>query len=138
MKATKHFEQVIKSYLLHRAATDELFAENLTKPNKNIEDCVTYILNEVKSSGCNGFADEEIFGMAVHYYDEDDIKIGEPIKDGQVVINQHVVLTEDEIQEARNNAIKRVEDEMYTKMKAKKQTKPTENRTAQPQQTSLF
>ena len=25
-------------------------------------------------SGCKGFADEEIYSMAVHYYDEDDIE----------------------------------------------------------------
>ncbi|MBP9481471.1 MAG: hypothetical protein KBF15_08460, partial [Parabacteroides sp.] len=39
-----------------------------SKPEKNIDDCVTYILNEVKKSGCNGFADDEIYSMAVHYY----------------------------------------------------------------------
>ncbi len=45
------------------------------KPNKNIEECITYILNEVQKSGCNGFDDddellrawlEKIFSMAVH------------------------------------------------------------------------
>jgi len=68
MKGTEHFTRTITEYLNQRAATDPLFAPNLMKPNKNIEDCVTYILNEVKKSGCNGFDDDEIYSMAVHYY----------------------------------------------------------------------
>ena len=55
--------------------TDPLFAPNLQKPHKNIEECILYILSEVQRSGCNGFADEEIYSMAVHYYDEDDIEV---------------------------------------------------------------
>lgn len=54
--------------------TDPLFAPNLQKPHKNIEECILYILSEVQRSGCNGFADEEIYSMAVHYYDEDDVE----------------------------------------------------------------
>ena len=62
--------------LNQRAATDPLFAPNLMKPNKSIEECVTYILNQVQASGCNGFEDDEIYSMAVHYYDEDEIEVG--------------------------------------------------------------
>ncbi len=29
--------------------------------------------DEVRQSGCNGFADEEIYSMALHYYDEEDM-----------------------------------------------------------------
>ena len=68
MKGTEHFTRTIAEYLNQRAASDPLFAPNLMKPNKNIEDCVTYILNEVKKSGCNGFDDDEIYSMAVHFY----------------------------------------------------------------------
>lgn len=68
MKATDHFKQVIKSYLWQRAGQDHLFAPNLAKSNKSVDDCLTYILNEVQKSGCSGFADDEIFSMAVHYY----------------------------------------------------------------------
>lgn len=67
MKGTEHFTRTIAEYLNQRASTDPLFAPNLMKPNKNIEDCITYILNEVKKSGCNGFDDDEIYSMAVHF-----------------------------------------------------------------------
>ena len=55
MKGTEHFTRTIAEYLNQRAMTDPLFAPNLMKPNKNIEECITYILNEVQKSGCNGF-----------------------------------------------------------------------------------
>lgn len=76
MKGTEQFKIVIQNHLNNLASSDQLFAETLKKTNKNIDDCITYIFNQVKASGCNGFADEEVFGMAVHYYDEDDIKVG--------------------------------------------------------------
>ena len=45
MKGTEHFTRTIAEYLNQRAMTDPLFAPNLMKPNKNIEECITYILN---------------------------------------------------------------------------------------------
>lgn len=92
MKASNHFIRTILTYLELRAESDSLFAESFTKENKNIDDCITYILNEVQKSGCMGFADEEIYSMAVHYYDEDDIKVGEKIN-AHVVVNHVIELT---------------------------------------------
>ena len=80
------FKNTIKSYLENQAKNDPLFAQVFEKENKNIDECITYILNRVKESGCNGFADDEIFGMALHYYQEDDIKVGNPIN-AKVVVN---------------------------------------------------
>ena len=68
MKGTDIFKRTIHTYLVQRAASDELFAEKYSNPQKTIDDCVTYILNTVQKSGCNGFADDEIYSMAVHYY----------------------------------------------------------------------
>lgn len=80
------FKEAIVNYLQEIANTDELFANTLSKPNKNIDECATYILNEVKKTGRQGFADEEIYNMAMHYYDEDNIVIGEPLS-ARVVVN---------------------------------------------------
>ena len=74
MKGTEQFIRTIAEYPNGRAMTDPLFAPNLQKPHKNIEEGILYILSEVQRSGCNGFADEEIYSMAVHYYDEDDVE----------------------------------------------------------------
>lgn len=81
------FKEAIKGYLEQLATQDDLFAKTMEKPNKNIDDCATYILNTVKKSGRQGFADDEIYSMAIHYYDEDTIAVGEKIS-ARVVINQ--------------------------------------------------
>lgn len=104
MKATENFTKVINDYLIVLAEKDAIFAQTLQKPNKNTADCITYILNTVQQSGCNGFEDDEIFQMAIHYYDEDNLAIGNPIN-AKVVINQTVVLTPEEIQEAKQKAM---------------------------------
>lgn len=122
MKVSTHFQTAIQSYLEQRAEYDELFARSYRNPLKNIEDCITYILNYVQKSGCNGFDDDEIFGQAVHYYDEADIEVGKPI-DCKVIVNHHVELTEEEKTDARKEAIKRAENEAYSRM-TKRKTAP--------------
>lgn len=126
MNATTHFKRTIEAYLAQRATEDTLFAATYKKPNKNIDDCITYILNEVRKSGCNGFTDGEIFSMAVHYYDEDNIEVGEPIN-AQVVVNHTVELTPEEKQEARKQAIERAQREAYQKMTQRKPATKKEN-----------
>lgn len=68
MKVSEQFKSTIKAYLDNMAAVDSLFAPVYRKPTKSIDNCITYILNQVKKSGCCGFSDDEIFGMALHYY----------------------------------------------------------------------
>lgn len=86
MKGTEHFEKVIHDHLSGIASQDINFKKKFNDPSKNIKDCITYILHTVQKSGCNGFSDEEIFGMAIHYYDEEKIEIGHPIN-AKVVVN---------------------------------------------------
>ena len=146
MKGTEHFTRTIAEYLNQRAMTDPLFAPNLMKPNKNIEECITYILNEVQKSGCNGFDDddellrallEKIFSMAVHYYDEDDIEVSKAIS-CQVAVNHIVELTEEEKAEARQEAIKQYQREELAKLQSRNaRVKKTENIASQVQP-SLF
>lgn len=119
MKTTDYFKQTIQTYLENRASTDELFAVRYADPKKNIDDCTTYILNQVRASGCNGFADEEIYSMALHYYDEPDIEVGKSAN-CRVVVNHTIELTEEEKQEAHRNALQRAEQEAYAKLTQRK------------------
>ena len=75
--ANKSFENAIKSYLDNRAKTDSLFAETYKKANKTLKGCCAYIISQARSIGGNAVAvkDETVFGWAVHYYDEDDLKV---------------------------------------------------------------
>lgn len=136
MKSTEAFKTTINNHLVSLAQKDELFATTLKKEGKNIDDCVTYILNEVQKSGCNGFADEEIFGMAVHYYDEDDLKPGKKIN-AKVVVNHVVELTEQDKEDAKQKAIQQAIQEAKEKMQKKKTSKKVEA-ISETEQTSLF
>ena len=90
MRGTKFFEETIKAYLDKRAKEDEMFAKSYAKEGKCISECCNYILQEVEKSGRSGFADEEIYGMAVHYYDEENIKAKEMPSNVRVVVNHKI------------------------------------------------
>lgn len=71
-------KQIIKAYLDERAAADEQFAANYAKEKKSLDECWKYIMGEARSRAVGGsccMSDAEVFGLAVHYYDEDDIQI---------------------------------------------------------------
>ncbi len=122
MNGTEQFTRTIAEYLNLRAATDPLFAPNLAKPHKNIEDCITYILKQVQQSACNGFEDDEIYSMAVHYYDEDDLDVGSPVA-CDVVVNHTIVLTEEEKAEARKQAIQQYQAQELRRLQEPKRVK---------------
>lgn len=105
MKTTDHFKEVIKDHLTSKAQADEQFKAKFESPKKNIDDCIKYILNTVQKSGCNGFTDAEVFGMASHYYDEEKIDVGKDIS-ASVVVN-HVDNTDN------GKAYKINKDEVY-------------------------
>lgn len=72
------FESAIKEYLDARAKEDVKFAEKYSNEKKSIEECCSFILGEMRKkakSGMYGATDAEVFGLAVHYYDEEDIKV---------------------------------------------------------------
>ncbi len=142
MKSTEHFKTIIQNKLEEMAANDALFAESFQKENKNIDSCITYILNRVKASGCAGFSDDEIFGMAAHYYDEDNIKVGKPVN-AKVVVNHTVELTEEEKAQAKEEARKQAIADEIARQKEKLTRKAAkaakaEKKPEEINQTSLF
>jgi hypothetical protein len=120
MKATDNFKKLIEQHLKRAAQLNSLFEEKLKNPKKNIDDCVTYILNQVKKSGMNGFEDTEIYGMAMHYYDEENVKPGDKLTNGQVIVNHHMELTDEEVAEIKKQA----KDKMIAKEISRLEKKP--------------
>lgn len=120
------FKSTIKAYLDRRAAEDMLFAKTYAKPAKNLDECCNYILQQVRKSGCQGFADEEIYGMAVHYYDEDDIKDVKPVH-AKVVVNHTVELSEADKAEALQKAKADYAKEQLAKIKEQERKREEKN-----------
>lgn len=120
VKKLDTFQLTIKEYLDKYSNTDETFKTRYDGSNEKIVECCNYIINCVKETKRQGFADEEIYKMARDFYVDDIDK--EKCKDsghGKVVVNHTIELTEAEKDKARKQAIeeykkkeiKRLEDE---------------------------
>ena len=121
-KGTDAFKKTIADYIGMRQDVD------LEKhPDKTIDGCINYILTTVKKSGCCGFTDDEIYGMAVHYYDEPNESLKIEKVNCQVVVNHQVELTEEEKQAAKNAALEQIKREQLEKLR-----KPVSKPVAQP------
>lgn len=74
MNSTEFFQKRIKEYLDGKAANDAAFAAKYANEKKSVEECCDFIIGEVQKTKRIGFDDSEIYGVAVHYYDEEDCK----------------------------------------------------------------
>lgn len=107
----------IKSYLDERAEKDELFSQMYEKEDKNLQGCFDYIVAQAKKRGnavC--MTDEEVFGLAVHYYCEDDLKEN-PLPKGVKV--EVVASAEEDDDELDQEAVMRIKKEAVEEYKAK-------------------
>lgn len=132
----KEFKETIQRYLEQRAAEDSLFAPKFTNPQKSIDECCRYILGEARKRGTSVvMSDAEVFGMAIHYYDEENIKVEKVSAGCSISSNQKVELTEEEKNAAREAAIKKLAEEQYRSLKRKPAKKKVDDSV---QQMSLF
>lgn len=143
------FKKKIQDYLCNRAEDDSSFASRAKEAadkGKTLDGCCNYIIEQVKESGRIAFADDEIYGIAAHYYDEDAIpeNITAP-GEGQIVCG----LSPEDKDYIRELAMKeyreQVEKELYeqeTKRKYRARTKAEEeerhNKCSKQKQLSLF
>lgn len=134
---TKKFNDVIADYLNQRVTEDPLFVPKLANPKKSLDECCRYILGEARKRGTSVvMSDAEVFGLAVHYYDEEAIKVEKVSAGYSVSSSSHKVkLTEEEKNAAREAAIKRLAEEQYQSLKKKPAKKKADTNV---QQMSLF
>ncbi len=132
----KEFKETIQKYLQERAVEDPLFAPKFANPDKSIDECCRYIMGEARKRGTSVvMSDAEVFGMAVHYYDEENIKVEKVSAGCSVSSSRKVELTEEEKNVAREAAIKRLAEEQYRSLKKKPAKKKADTNI---QQMSLF
>lgn len=77
------FKDIIKNHLDKMAEQDFCFAEKYKNEKKTLDGCCKYIYEQAKkkkSGNCAAVQDDVVYGWAVHYYMEDNIK-PEPIKE---------------------------------------------------------
>ena len=110
----KMFEKAIKAFLDDKAEKDEAFAKKYKSEKKNIAECCKFIIAEVKKS-CKGneaaCTDEYVYGLAMHYYDEENIKVPANAPSCRVVVPGSVELSEADKKEAREEAMRRLKEQ---------------------------
>ena len=114
------FKTRIKEHLDSVAAVDPVFAGKYGSKPKSLDQCCDFICTQVKKSGRTAFADEEIFGMAVHYYDEKnpgDITDGASNGCSVVCSAPGYELSEIEKEEARQKALNEYRKSLLDDMK---------------------
>ena len=60
----------LQSLAAHDEAFREKFSARMLADKNSITQCCSYIIQEVKKSKRTAFTDEEIYGMAIHFFDE--------------------------------------------------------------------
>lgn len=131
------FENAIKEYLDARAKEDVKFADKYSNGKKSIEECCRFILVEMRKkakSGMYGATDAEVFGLAVHYYDEEDIKVEKNVS-AEVVINREMTeeekLQQDKSKEARKKTAAIIKEDNRRREELRKRTAEDKKRKEQ-------
>lgn len=126
MGSYKEPKKLIQEYLDKKAKGDELFGKMYNKPGKNIDSCWAYIVNMAKRKGgaCVCMSDDEVFGLAVHYYCEDDLEVKELPKGFKAAASGGKVdlLSDDEKKKLKKQA----EEEFKAKMKKELEVEKTQ------------
>lgn len=84
--------RAIGEHLKQLAEQDDQIKMNLGKEKKSLKNCFKYITNEARKYAINNCAmieDKQVYGWAVHYYDEDDLEIDKEKTRMNVSKNQH-------------------------------------------------
>ncbi len=135
MRASDNFNETIKAFLETRAQEDELFRIKYEKVNRPIEEITAYILSEVYASGVCGMSDMEVFNLAIHAAEEENIEIKHRNVAAQVVVNHQVELSEEEKAECRRAALRQYQQEQVNRLRereASKRSKTTKDVDSQP------
>ena len=122
-KYSLDFEKAIKEYLDNFSSSNEIFKVKYESEKKSISECCNYIISEVQASGKNAFTDDEIFYLARHYYEEEDIKVSKSSRTCNVVVNRVYELTKEEKEKARLEAINQYKENELNRIKKLEQKK---------------
>ena len=77
------FKELIKAHLEQMAEQDIAFAERYKLETKSLDECLKYITSQARkqaTNNCAAIEDAVVYGWAVHYYQEDNIKVEEKAK----------------------------------------------------------
>ena len=78
MIGSEAFVERIQAFLDEQAATDKEFAAKLKKDKRTVQDCANWMIEKLaqdfRDTGKMGYDDSEIYGLALHFFDEPELK----------------------------------------------------------------
>ena len=133
--------QAISMYLTAKAYNDPVFKAKFENPNKNLDECVTYItyvmykrVTEGEHDRQCGVAipsDDEVFALAEQYYMDEDLKVdGSELANVRVVSASATTFTDEEKAQMRQEAIKKYQDDVIAEQKKKDQERKAKAKAA--------
>lgn len=137
MEGMEAFRRTIKEYLDNFAEQDEVFAEKYRNPyeGRTVEKCCEYIIGSARArctSQAVAMPDEEVYGLAVHYFEEEKLDVPKAPTNCRIVGNFQVTLTEEDKAKAKQEAISRWQKEVIEQMqKPKEKPKAKQDDTSQ-------
>ena len=90
----------IANHLIAKAENDQLITKTLNKPNKSLDEMFKYVSSEAKKKAQNGVAcieDDEVYGWAQHYYDEDSIVLSKKVEPKQKKKEEKISLPDNDL-----------------------------------------
>lgn len=143
-KMVDKVKEVIKAHLDAMAQKDACFAERYANTDKNIDECMDYILSEARKRGSTVYmSDQEVFGMAAHYYEEDGIKVSKlpssSVKATATINDDPAELTDEEKANIKKEAVEAYRQQCMeaeaaaVKKREKKRREAKQNAMAQEQ-----
>ena len=143
--------QAISMYLTAKAYNEPEFKVKFENPNKNLDECVTYItykmyckVKDAEEKGKERMAvtipsDDEIFALAEQYYMDEDLKVdGKDLQSVRIVSMAATSFTDEEKAEMRKEAIQQYQDKVIAEQRLKdeerrkKQAKAKEKKPTNP------
>lgn len=120
IKSSNAVMDVVRNYMEERCASDPILAIKYANPAKSLEKALNYMASEVKKSGLTIMDSESVFGLILHYYDEN----LEDVPNVNCKIAVAKELTDTERAEAKAEAMEQYKEEQLRELRRQNQPKP--------------
>lgn len=117
MKSSNAVMDVVRNYMEERCASDPILAIKYANPAKSIEKALNYVASEVQKSGLTIMDSESVFGLILHYYDENLEDV--PNVNCKIAVGKE--LTDTERAEAKAEAMEQYKEEQLRELRRQSQ-----------------
>lgn len=121
MKSSNAVMDVVRNYMEERCASDPILAIKYANPAKSLEKALNYVASEVQKSGLTIMDSDSVFGLILHYYDEN----LEDVPNVNCKIAVAKELTDTERAEAKGQAMEQYREEQLREIRRQNQPKAT-------------